>query len=61
MCVLTRNVKASFRENGLSQLAPTMWTKDEEQLQFALQVVTDHNKKFPEFSKQTLLNNFESR
>ena len=37
------------------------FTKDEEQLRFALQVVVDHCKKFPEFSKQTLLNSFESR
>jgi len=35
------------------------FTKDEEQLQFALRVVADHRKKFPDFSKQTLLNNFE--
>ena len=36
------------------------FTKDEEQFQFASQVVADHCKKFPEFSEQTLLSNFES-
>ena len=37
------------------------FTKDEVQFQFASQVVADHCKKFTEFSKQTLFNNFESR
>ena len=34
--------------------------KGDEHFQFASEVVADHCKKFPEFSKQTLLNNFES-
>ena len=37
------------------------FTKDEEQLRFASQTVANYCKKFSEFSKQTLLNNFESR
>ena len=35
------------------------FTKDEEQLQFGSQVVANHGKKFPEFLKQTLLNDLE--
>ena len=37
------------------------FTKDKEEFQFASQVVADHCKKFLEFLKQTLLNNFKSR
>ena len=49
------------RSIALKESFSSQFTKDEEQLQFASQVVADHCKKFPEFSKQTLLNNFESR
>ena len=37
------------------------FTENKEQFRFAPQVVVDHCKKFPKFSKQTLLNNFETR
>ena len=46
---------------ALIQSFSGQFTKDKEQLQFASQVVADHRKRFPKFSKQTLLNNFESR
>ena len=49
------------RSIALKESFSSQFTKDEVQLQFASQVVADHCKKFPEFSKQTLLNNFESR
>ena len=49
------------RGTALIESFSGQFTKDKEQFLFASQVVADHCKKFPEFSKQTLLNSFESR
>ena len=53
----------NYAERGIALIESFSghFAKDDEQLHFTLQVVADHRKKFPEFSKQTLLNNFESR
>ena len=52
---------ANHAERGIALIESfsDQFTKDEEQLQFASQVVANHGKKFSEFSNQTLPNNFE--